>query len=296
MPLDVLSRFDRETSNNILAATALSTTSNAGLDDTSDLIKKYQSQVDAVLSEIRQKLRLGKDDRSPKATAAIDNYLVKALDDSVLLEGEATIALRRAAQAGRLSPAAYKVIQPEPFRKRFYPLAVTKNKVEEAVKQPDDFQHLMADRTTVGEEDIFSIFLKRSMRSGYEQNWFLVQSLRRELDQIAQSAWRVYPSEVDLSKAEKPIDVLKAFVDRFGIEVKVGSRTAKFIDVTSFPKSGEQMKYAVEVPNLAAHPDYFLSMSHRTTIDVATFDIGLVYCIDMAVYRKSLIAHGASVH
>ena len=176
MPLEVLRTLDSETSNTILAAAALATTANPEIDDTYGLIQKYQDQVDAVLKEIRQKLRLRENDRSPKATASIDDFLVKALDESVLAGSKAEAALRRVAQAGRLSPAAYKVIQPAPFRTRFYPLSVTKTQVEEAVRRPDDYQHLITERATEGEEDIFSIFMRRSggVRSGHEPNWLLI--------------------------------------------------------------------------------------------------------------------------
>jgi hypothetical protein len=294
MSLEVLRRFDRETSNTILAVTALSTTANPAIDDTGKLITKYQAEVDAVLAEIRQKLRLRENDQSSKAKASIDDFLVKALDDAVLVGGAADAALKRAAQAGRLTPAAYKVIQPDPFRNRFFPLAVRKDQVEEAIHRPDDFQHLMTDRALEGEEDVFSVFLKQyDGRRRSDPNWFLVQSYRRELEQVAQSAWRIFPSDVDLTKAEKPLAVLEAFVERFGIEVQVGDRKGKFIDVTSLPRTGDKMNFQVLVSGTSPLPDdFFFSASNRKTTEILTFSVGLVYCIDVTAYRKALIAHG----
>jgi hypothetical protein len=297
MPLEVLSKFDAGTAGAVLAAAALSIAS-PGVDQADEFLSVRKDDVDAVLSEIRHKLNLGRDDNSSKAKASIDQFLSSALDESVS-DTAVQAALARAGQAGRLTPSAYKVVQPETFTHQFYRLGITKPQTEEAIRHPDDYQHLMTGDAVPGEADVFSLFVKYSPGGRkIEPNWLLVQAFRRGAEQVAQSAWRVYSNDVDLSSARNPLDLLKAFVDAFGIEIVVGSqRPAKFVEAVSMIKSprDEQMNFAVTAvlpPNVA---NVFYSWANRKTTNPSIFNVGLAYCIDMGRYRTSLISHGVSV-
>src|ERR1019366_3011887 len=99
-------------------------------------------------------------------------------------------------------------------------LSIKPSHVDDAVKHPDDYQHIMDANASDEGKGKISIFLKKvtAAKRGND-HWLLVQTHRDGLKQIVQSAWRVFPDVVELSEAEKPIDVLKAFVDVFGIEI-----------------------------------------------------------------------------
>ena len=298
MPLDVLQRFDADTTNAILAAAALATAPNAGIDDSANnLIREYQTEINAVLEEIRKKLNIRTGDRSPTANTSVDIFLGRALEESVLAGGRIDDALKRVAQAGRLNPAAYRVIQPETFKQQFYPLSISKPQVEDAIHRPDDLEHLMTDNSVDDEHDIFSLFMKRAGGKGHEPNWLLVQCVRHGIDQVTQAAWRIFPTDVDLSTAQQPLDVLKAFVEKFGVEIAVEGHLGKFIDQTQVRKLASEETVTF---NLASHQkerdhSYFWSTSHRQTKDPTIVNVGISYCIDMTVYRQALLAHGASV-
>ncbi len=296
--IDVLKRVDTATANNILAAAALATAPRPGLDDEADaLVEQYQQQIDELLEGVRRELKLTPTDDSQKARTSIDRFLSKALERSVLTDDRAQIALQKVAQAGRLSPAAYKVIQPAPFRKRFFSLAVTKQQVDEAITQPDEYQHLMPEDALDNESDLFSLFMKRARRNSHAPNWMLVQSFRRGIEQVAQSAWRVYPNVVDLTSATCPLDVLKAFVEEFGIEISMSGVHSKFIEsVTHFkPADLDEMTATVEIHHGPGDQDLFYSWSNRQTKDRTRYKVGLAYCIDMRKYRAMLLKQGASV-
>jgi hypothetical protein len=194
-------------------------------------------------------------------------------------------------------------VQPDVFRHQFYPLAITKNQVEEAIHSPDDYQHLMTEDALVDEDDVFSIFMKKNLgQKRMDPNRLLVQSFRQGLEQVAQSAWRIYSSDVDLRSAQEPLDVLRAFADAFGVNVTVGdlgnrSDTAiKFVYKKTFPKSplSDETSFLIGHENVPG-AQLFSSWSHRKTTNPSIFHVGIAYTINLTRYRASLISHGASV-
>lgn len=128
-----------------------------------------------------------------------------------------------------------------------------------------------------------SIFLKEihTAKPGND-HWLLVQTHRQGLVQQAQSAWRIFPDVVDLADAEKPIDVLKAFVEVFGLELNLGGITGKFIE--SIPvKRGEDVKF-----NFLYRGPFFNSVSHTDTDNPNIVQVGAAYCIDVLKYAVLL--------
>jgi hypothetical protein len=220
------------------------------------------------------------------------------MDEVTVSKEKVDAAVARLSQAGRLSPSSYTAIFQESFQTQFFPLGVTKRQVEEALHQPDDYQHLMTERSPKYEDNVFSLFMKwNGGRKGQDPNWLLVQSYRRGLEQIPQSAWRIYPTEIDLSQAAAPLDVLKAFVEKFGTMIELAGHKGKFIESASVSKElaamgfGLAFKFESEGPNI----NYFNSWSFRHTTDPTMIDVGIAYCINLNRYRSNLISHGVSV-
>jgi hypothetical protein len=92
--------------------------------------------------------------------------------------------------------------------------------VENAVRNPDDYQHLMTEVVPEEKKTANSLFMKRvDSREIRNRHWLLVHTHRVGLDQIVQSAWRIYPDAVDLTEAQEPLDVLRAFVISFGVPI-----------------------------------------------------------------------------
>ena len=143
MSLETLREFDAATASAILAATALSTGSDPELSKDEELVRQYKAEIPRLLAEIKGKLHLSSDDDSPEARARIDKFISTAIDDTLSVGGTADDALNRAGLAGRLSPAMYKVQQPDVFVRKFRDLGARKKLVEETVRYPTEFQHLL---------------------------------------------------------------------------------------------------------------------------------------------------------
>jgi hypothetical protein len=229
---------------------------------------------------------------SSRSKAAIDNFLTSALKDIIGPE-KISDALTRLGQSGRLTPALYKVVQPKPFGDLFHGLGVSASHVDDAIRRPDDYQHLMTEGMPEGSENAkaVSLFMKRVIsRDRRNSHWLLVQTLRSGIDQIVQSARKIYPDDVDLSAATQPIDVLKAFVESFGSPISVGETKALFVDARRFPYDAQ-----VKVDWTGAPVEHFVSFSKLEDAATSLFKVGIAFCINIPKYRVALKAHGVAV-
>jgi len=293
MTLQSLSTLDRNTANNVLAAAALAAAPNHGMGEFS-IVKSYEREVAAVLAEIRAELGFRDGPLPPRAQAQLDDYISREIDASIFVtDDQAAKALSRAGQHGRLSPALYKLEQPTVFSERFYPFGLKKKTIEAAVHSPDDFQHLMTDGVYDESREDMSLFMKRQAPSGgKDQHWLMVHTHRVGRKLVAQSAWRIYPDDVDFRTASKPVEVLKAFAEVFGVPIRVGKQEAKFVDSESF--LGEKEAQVAMASGIGLAADLFLSFSHRRT-ETTLLTVGIAYCIDMNKYKKAMRQRGFSV-
>ncbi|MDX2201316.1 MAG: hypothetical protein NW223_01070 [Hyphomicrobiaceae bacterium] len=289
--LRTLKDFDTVTANGVLAAVALSTSADPGIEK-STLVEQYRHQANAVANEIRSALQLGSGALTRDDQARFDAFLAREIQKNVFANRDPLDALGKAGQAGRLPSSLYKVRVTQQFEQAFRRHGVKKKLVEEAVHLPDDYQHLLNDDAR--ERDTLSLFMKKILPSGKEPHWLLLQTVRQGIIQVAQSAWRVYPADVDLTRAKQPLDVLRAFANVFGVDVKVADKTARFIESVTFmgdPAKPEQYFYFAHQERLKT----FMSISHVLTTDPGTFRVGIGYCIDLGKYEASLAKRGFNV-
>ncbi|MCR5880699.1 hypothetical protein [Phenylobacterium sp. J367] len=285
--LDALKDLDRDTAAQVLAAATLASASAPGLKGENPLISKYPKEADAVLSELHRRLHIT-DASSSAARAKIDRFLGDALRDIALENRSPAQILERMGTAGRLPSSAYRIVLEDEFLRQFRPFAVTRRIVEKTIQSPSDLQHLMLDSAPEDEGDMFSLFVREMHnRPAIGPYWLLVQTTRRGIDLVPQSAWWVHPKYVNLEEAEEPIDVLRAFVEQFGLPLSIEGHQAKFIEQKRFSKevgSPGVFKTEYVAPNTGA----FSTTSFRTRPEWDYFDVGIAYAIDMAKYRAAV--------
>ena len=294
MQLESLIRYDRPTANNILAAAALATSASPGLEDDQKFIGSYKEEVEAVISEIRGKLNLRSDDLSAKAKLRINEYFSNAFDSAIFQDESRNDALNRAGDLGRLSPNAYDVELTANFKRVFLSLATNKKNVQSTILSPDEYQHLLNENTLVDDRDNLSLFIKFMPGHGSnEPHWFLVQTVRRGLKQIAQSAWRIFSSDVDLRGVSSPVEALQAFTSAFGVPIKVGDTESTFVDAKNVLHGSGAVP--IHIDN-RGRDEVFFSFSQRAKTTIPNIgQVGIAYCIDIKKYRIALKAHGFNV-
>ena len=258
----------------LIAAAALSISTPEPLRDDDDV-----SEVEDLLVALKADLGIDPGDQSIEARRRLDDALSKALDAFISHE-QLHSAQERAGALGLLSPGAYKIILPNSFLEQFRKFGVKDRQVESAINNPDDVQHLLAEEDA-SERERFSIFLKEfPARGRREKTWLLVQTFRDGMKQIAQAAWWIYPSEVDLSECRNPLDVLIKFANRFGAPLTIAGQTGKFINAIDVPVD-QKIKIAVQLPK-----DFFLSWSTQRTNDPMLGRVGIAYAIDLTEYSR----------
>jgi hypothetical protein len=288
MTIAALKELTPDEASKVLAAAAIATSSNPNENTFEDSLfyGDVADRARAVLDEIRQQLRIKENNTSLKAVKAIDKRLAEEIARATLSGVDTDALLRRIGQAGRLSLKLYNVETTKDFDFVFFKLGIKRKNVVETVKNPDDYQHLLTEGASDLDRDDISIFLRQ-----HPDHWLLVQTHRNGNKQIAQSAWFVYPSDVDLSQASQPIDVLKQFALTFGLPFKVDGVEHKFLQLKELSK-GREAK--IDFPK----GEVFYSVSFRTS-SASTAQpvnhIGIVYCIDLAKYRNALIRHGVKL-
>jgi hypothetical protein len=284
MTIAALEKLDAATAANVLAVAALRTAPDPGLGDKA-FEERYASQADAVIEELSRTFAAAKPG-SPKFRSAVSNTLTNEIKRLLLREESVRDALARAGQAGRLAPSIYGVSQPKVFRQRFAPFGISKDDVVNAIHRPDDYQHLLTDYAV--EKDTISLFMKAIRPRDREAYWLLVQTHRVETNQEAQSAWRIYDTDVELTKASMPIDVLKAFVNVFGLPFAVEDKEYIFVEDVEIDKPKFEMKAHFPLPT-----EYFMSISSvKDQGNSGISHIGLGYVIDLRKYRAALNKHG----
>lgn len=83
---------------------------------------------------------------------------------------------------------------------------------------------------------MISLFAKDFKSKFSAKNFTLVVAGQRlGLDLIVHQAWHVYPHLINTDGANTPIELLKRFAEKFGIEITSGKTKAKFIYSTEIP-------------------------------------------------------------
>lgn len=282
--LNCLREYDRETAGKILTVVALSRQPDPGIEGAANSDLELNEEHRRVLQEIYDKTRTRIDDPSPKAHAVVDEFIARLLSSYLVLDHAG--AIERAGNAGRLSPAMYDVVLPKSFIDRFSKLGVDRSAARDAIRNPDEYQHLSTD--VVGNSKNFSLFLKirGTTNSRY---WLMLVAQRDGAKMVALHGWRIYPEIADTSEAKEPLDLLRVFCEKFGFNVTVLGETKKFIYRTLIPDV-EHFQIRVDHnaggERLDTFSIYANAMDQRTTV-------GLVYSIDIPKYQEYLKRHGA---
>jgi hypothetical protein len=284
MALDSLKRHDSATANNILAALVLSSTTNPGVGEAAEAAEAYHNEQAEVLKELREKLHVPPDEQSAEITSKLLTLLQRQIHEIALGGKDIGAVLARAGQAGRLPTSLYEVSYAPQFS-HCIDLGTKVAHVQDAILRPNEVQHLSGNE----QDPEFSLFLKfQANTKQAAPYWLSVFAQRQGRTLIVQNAWRVYLSDVDLTNAKKPIDVLSAFANEFGFEILVGSQVGKFIVDETISLPDQQMIRAYTLKGVLGK-QYLATMSGKNV--PGAHRVVVAYAIDLTRYEESLRRH-----
>lgn len=246
---------------------------------------------DSVLAEIQGNLKIEPSDHSTTAKAKILEFLTKEMSEPVVGGARGEQAKIRLGQRGDLRPDFYKIEFGDSFREA-EKRGIKKSHVEDALRHPDEVQHLIPERIRAEGFPAVSLYTRHhGHQRSTDRFTLLVQTMREGYTQRISSTWRVYHSDVNLSQAHEPLDMLRAFVDVYGLYCRVGTSVpAKFFFYEAFPlvpgqRPTEMLKF--DAPQEALFDSSFLvRVSPLGVIEVA-----IAYVIDLGRYMSDLRKH-----
>jgi hypothetical protein len=300
--LNGLNDIDSRVAQGILANLALEMMPDPGVETErrTNAVSQYAGLREQLLNELRIRLRLKKNDASPRAMGKLYAALAEEMK-RLSLQGEDLNKVKaRLGQQGSLSPSEYQVKFSQAFRETAEPCGISESTAESVVRKPDSYEHFKPEHFGFDPNSAMSLFLKVQKETSYSERYIiLVFASRKGYVQEVESAWRVYPSDVDLSQARSPKDVLSAFVDVFGAAFTLGEKTGKLFINESLPvKHGEAGKTYFEVfkPVDASVELGFFFGTGKFNKQSQLAEAVISFAIDYTKYAESLNRHGVKVN
>jgi hypothetical protein len=185
--------------------------------------REYSEAVAELLSEIQRTQKLKPTAKNVKAV--LFQVLSGELKRVLLDDAETKAARSRLGQRGDLPAPQYRVVFDENFRYGPRSRGITRTYVENTIHSPDGFQHLLTERSTDRDSvPAVSLFVKRhANKTRPQDSYVLLVQTQRSADSLhVNTAWSIYPADVDITNAKTPLDMLTAFVGKYGLEFYIG--------------------------------------------------------------------------
>lgn len=245
-----------------------------------------------LLTQVRQRIHRGRKDVRVESNKVFE-FLFNELKD-VVIDDESRVRARLG-QRGELPLYLYRA-QFQPSFRDAQKLGIRRAHVEAALARPDAVQHVKPPLKDPRNFPSISLYAKYQNGNRFNAHALIVETERRGDTQLVETAWRVYPSEVDVSKAESPLDVLHAFIDTYGLEFRVGDgEKTKWVYYQTFTLPPGQEKTQVlkfENPGLVSHTGHAIVSIDKTSRLV---EVALAYVVNLSKYSVDLKKHGVTV-
>lgn len=241
-----------------------------------------------VLSEVYQKLRLSPSEQSETHKAEVFSYLAKEMSRAALSTANIEEIKERVGQRGDLRPNLYTIKIPPEARKLAAERSISVGEITEAVEHPDEVEHLLPERFGANGEAVSLYSQKWETTKSGELSTLLVLTRRKGYTQTVLDVIRIYDSDVNLSNANTPLDMLRAFVEVYGQLQQVGERREKFFLYETIPFYGDQAE-VIKVPN---EPEGELAITRFfCKFSATTVEVAIAYTILERKYRSDLKKH-----
>ncbi|WP_149242553.1 hypothetical protein [Dyadobacter sp. 32] len=248
----------------------------------------------AVLSEIRRKSGLNKNDISETAKTAILKKLSSELSDLVLSVDKKRNALNRIQQKRTFNQF---LISYEFEFAKFEQLGMTKLEIEDAISNPDLSEHLN-EIINIDEDKSTMIFVKELKNKSNDETYTLLVHVERNADILMFSAaWRIFSSDVVRNEYETPSELLKKFIDKKGLFFKISKSFKKklVIEETPFLVASPIVNPVLAVKIIDESRETYLCLAIRRVPSVNVMKVRLAYVMNITSYKRSLREHGFKI-
>jgi hypothetical protein len=287
--LETLRKHDRNEAQRILSGLTAELLPNpeigirAGLGVDPDLHTR-------VWAEIRRRAKVDPADTSPAGRGRLFEFLFSEMSEKALSRSTLDSVKARLSFKGELRSDLYEVR----FNRGFSSSeghGVRQNHVLEAIRNADDVEHL-----NLFDDLAISFFLRtHNDFPGKDPFVLLVLSRRIEAHVEVTAALRIYRSDVDITTANRPSDILRLLVNKYGFLITIGEVTAKLIfDKIVTVKEPIDPKTTVKVHALEGSGFIANALWQKAALH-SSWRIAWAFALDQARYAADLRKHGVHV-
>jgi hypothetical protein len=219
--LDTLADLDRERATNVLASAARSLSRRTFASDVAELAERPDEDdpiVGAVIQELERTVSRRRDEGESRYLARLSEKLSGAITAYFLRGTDPENVRARAGDKGTLPNSMYRVSLSQHFNAQTKLFAIKKAHVEGAIKHADMVQHLSGQIPLPGTGVSLFVRTPRIQGSPYT---ILARCSRLGASLFVEDVLRIYHDEFDLSELNTPMDMLKIFLQRFGIPITI---------------------------------------------------------------------------
>lgn len=284
-----LSKFDQITAAGLLARAALALHDPYNPSAVGRVPEEERIRGE-LLSEARQAIGVGQDDFSAATLERISDVLDEE-SDALTGQPDETRVLEDLSQKGALPSDLFNVVSNK-YVQRVYGNKFPQEQalIEDTVRSPALEQHYGPRKETDLPAQV-SLFMKRfDDRYPIRSFWLLTAGQRRGLTLEIGQAWRIYPDMVEFQDSLMPLDALRNFSEKFGVNVRVGDIKKHFITYAEIESSRVSIEFNPDGPQNGVKE--VMGNAFWTHHSQNRFEVSLVNSIDVLRYRKFLTQRG----
>src|ERR1035438_1885744 len=243
--LHTLNSLDQRTALTVLARIAQSFLPHPWQED----LPVLGIQQDHVIAEIRGHLGIACDDYSEGSHYKIQERLVSEMSRRTLEALDIDDVRFRLGARGDLRADQYAINIPIDTLPLLGQIGVRPRHVEEAILRPDAVEHLLPEHF----EEHVSLYLTR--RAGDSPDSILTIAIRRGYTQYVRYVIRVFHQDVPVETLRAPHEVLRAFLDRYGLPLTIGqSESRKLFLYDVIPLRGRRPIELIDLIRIDGRP------------------------------------------
>lgn len=290
--LDALAELPRETA---LKALSAATAQISPIGDEIESQRRDEVDLNLVSKVIAEVATRTKTSSGDPATV---KYRLRLLADEIARlavpeGGENYKAARdRMGQRGDLSPQLYTIeFLPEFIRDERH-FDVTRAQISRVVSECDAVQHLNPGKLFTQGSEPLSLFARTVPDTRGNDYTVLVVAVRSGARLGISKAWRLYHSDLRLTSAIEPLDLLAAFLDRFGMPLHIGTQEKKLF-VYEIIEIDQMIDRTGGFDYLGWHAkagaQYIISNLQRVTEH--RVEVAMAYVVNVTQYKAALSRH-----
>tara|TARA_B100001105_G_scaffold253710_1_gene247823 strand:+ start:502 stop:1335 length:834 start_codon:yes stop_codon:yes gene_type:complete len=277
MSLNTLENLDRSMANAALAMAAM----NVAGPGMATIPEKYSEISHRLVKEVKLKLAIPEDDNSAENLERVRVVLAAEVDKRVYDGVDRGAVRRRLGARGALPTAGYKISFAADFAKDF---GEKESFVRESVLRADYICHL--GQGTADGDPACTIFARKvRSKDRRSEQWALIQAQRTGDKIEIISLWRIFDATVDTSHCEDVVDLLKAFLNVYGIEMMINDKAEPVLLLLD-TNLGPDMNFGLDTER----PFKCISVFRKNL--AGSFEVAIAFAIDMKRYNADRIRYG----